>query len=322
MTLGEKIRKYRLLNGFTQKELGLKVGFSSATADSRMRKYESNAMAPKADMRQKLADALNIDIEAISDIDIASEIDIMYVLFDLEEDLGMHVEKQEGHTALVFDDNNENAMTLISYLNIWSNQRSILLSNESVSEDERIKNYSIWKSHFYSYIDNYFKGKTKELKDHYAPIIEEITDNHPHAIATSDISRLLRKIIENGLSVSCRSDHDNQYFTFIFNEIINPSDKNTSLLFAEFLYEYYYWQELGALCSNTMQMTGKHLSITFTVAVPSFSPISMQTRMFMDFYKARDTQTDYMIDDFEMRYEMDLEQHYNIIADEIQMYKR
>ena len=38
MTLGEKIRKYRSLKNMTQKELGLAIGFSGATADSRIRK--------------------------------------------------------------------------------------------------------------------------------------------------------------------------------------------------------------------------------------------------------------------------------------------
>lgn len=80
MTLGDKIRKYRSLNGLTQKELGLKIGFSSATADSRIRKYEKDLMAPKDDIRNKLAEALNIDIEALSDINISSYIDIMYIL--------------------------------------------------------------------------------------------------------------------------------------------------------------------------------------------------------------------------------------------------
>ena len=44
MTLGKKIRKYRMLRGMTQKELGLAFGFSEATADSRIRKYESGTM--------------------------------------------------------------------------------------------------------------------------------------------------------------------------------------------------------------------------------------------------------------------------------------
>ena len=96
MKLGNKIRKYRQLNDMSQKELGMKVGFSATTADSRIRKYESDAMAPKADIRAKIAEALNIDLEAISDIDVSSFTDIMYVLFELEEEYGLKIEKNDG----------------------------------------------------------------------------------------------------------------------------------------------------------------------------------------------------------------------------------
>ena len=41
MTLGDKIRKFRNLKGWTQKDLGKAVGFSASTADSRIRKYEN-----------------------------------------------------------------------------------------------------------------------------------------------------------------------------------------------------------------------------------------------------------------------------------------
>ena len=60
-----------------------------------MRKYESDAMAPKADIRAKIAKALNIDLEAISDVEISSFADIMYVLFELEEKYGLKIEKKE-----------------------------------------------------------------------------------------------------------------------------------------------------------------------------------------------------------------------------------
>ena len=73
--------------------IGQKIGFSSQTADSRIRKYESNSMSPKSKLRQKIADALNVDITALSDIDIKDEKDIMQILFFLEENYGMEVIK-------------------------------------------------------------------------------------------------------------------------------------------------------------------------------------------------------------------------------------
>lgn len=85
MTLGEKIKKYRELRELTQRELGQKVGFSAGTEDSRIRKYEKNMMAPKTDIRRKIAEALDIDMSALNDIDIQTEKDAIRALFYLEE---------------------------------------------------------------------------------------------------------------------------------------------------------------------------------------------------------------------------------------------
>ena len=49
MSVGHKIRAIRDLRGMTQKELGIKAGFSAATADVRIRQYESHKMIPKED---------------------------------------------------------------------------------------------------------------------------------------------------------------------------------------------------------------------------------------------------------------------------------
>ena len=89
MTLGEKIKKYRELRELTQRELGQKVGFSAGTEDSRIRKYEKNMMAPKTDIRRKIAEALDIDMSALNDIDIQTEKDAIRALFYLEEKYGM-----------------------------------------------------------------------------------------------------------------------------------------------------------------------------------------------------------------------------------------
>lgn len=124
MKVGDKIKKYRLLNDLTQNELGQKIGFSSQTADSRIRKYESNSMSPKSKLRQKIADALNVDITALSDIDIKDEKDIMQILFFLEENYGMEVIKIRKTVYFTFRKNKMNRYiidNLLQYLNSWYN---------------------------------------------------------------------------------------------------------------------------------------------------------------------------------------------------------
>lgn len=157
MTLGDKIRKYRMLHGKTQQQLGEEVGFKKSTAGIRINQYETNKMAPKADIRLKIAEALDIDIEALSDISITSLEDIMYIFFELEEQLGMDIERKEGRTCLSFNNNDDSIRDLIIYLNLWINQKTSLLPNGDDSTKEQKQNYSLWKSKFISNIKNYRK---------------------------------------------------------------------------------------------------------------------------------------------------------------------
>ena len=102
MTLGEKIKKYRELRELTQRELGQKVGFSAGTEDSRIRKYEKNMMAPQTDIRRKIAEALDIDMSALNDIDIQTEKDAIRALFYLEEKYEMDIKKTDREIRLTF----------------------------------------------------------------------------------------------------------------------------------------------------------------------------------------------------------------------------
>lgn len=126
MTLGKKIRKYRVLKGLTQRELGLAVGFSEATADSRIRKYELDIIKPKDSMREKIARALEVDLSAISDIDIATYEDVM----------------------LVFDNGNRRIQALLSSLKLWRMQKTVLLLSHGSPTADQKKKYEIWKAGF------------------------------------------------------------------------------------------------------------------------------------------------------------------------------
>ena len=123
MTLGEKIKKYRELRELTQRELGQKVGFSSGTEDSRIRKYEKNMMAPKTDIRRKIAEALDIDMSALNDIDIQTEKDAIRALFYLEEKYGMDIKKTDREIRLTFDIDNTDIWKLIEYLEEWATKK-------------------------------------------------------------------------------------------------------------------------------------------------------------------------------------------------------
>jgi len=161
MTLGNKIRKYRKLNGLTQKELGHKVGFSEETADPRIRKYESDLMAPKAAIRNKLADALGVDLSALSDINVSADEDVMHILFQFEEVFGMEIEKRDGKTYLIIDDDNNEIRTLITYMNIWRTQKRLLFPDLKNITKEQMRAYELWKSRFAGNTGDYFSSMEK-----------------------------------------------------------------------------------------------------------------------------------------------------------------
>lgn len=123
MTLGEKIKKYRELRELTQRELGQKVGFSAGTEDSRIRKYEKNMMAPQTDIRRKIAEALDIDMSALNDIDIQTEKDAIRALFYLEEKYEMDIKKTDREIRLTFDIDNTDIWKLIEYLEEWATKK-------------------------------------------------------------------------------------------------------------------------------------------------------------------------------------------------------
>ena len=84
MQIGQRIKQARLHRGMTQRELGLAVGFEESTADVRIAQYESSTRTPKADMRDKLGEALNINPRYFFNSDLYAAEDIMFLLFELD----------------------------------------------------------------------------------------------------------------------------------------------------------------------------------------------------------------------------------------------
>ncbi len=323
MKLGNKIRKYRQLNEMSQKELGMKVGFSAATADSRIRKYESDAMAPKADIRSKIAEALNIDIEAISDIDISSFVDIMYVLFELEEEYGLKIEKKDGKTSIVFDDDNRDLEPLISFLTVWKGKADDLANDSRRTEEENDQakyEYDIWKSHFASDIRDYYRKKENEISSFYKKSVSAYKGKP--AETTSDIVRLLRKIVESGLSLSTKTKHI-QYgmlangFTFRANELLNPPSDESKKLFAQFLAELEHFKALGADVYTDVQIPDGSFTITYYIIISSFSLIVSHINAFLRHYATRSDLSEFAIEDFEDSFALDLDRFNNNIEYEI-----
>lgn len=264
MTLGEKIKKYRIIKQLTQKELGLKSGFLPSSSDSRTRKYESDLVVPKPEVKNSIANALDVDLEALSDINITSHEDIIHIFFELEETLSMKVEHFKDKTYIVFDDNNQKNSTLISYLNIWrKKQKSISDRNE----------YMLWKASF-------LKKEIKNLNEYCENILNKI--NESACISLSDnnsklltsmlgIAELLKKMRESGIYVSViEKDFDTKKAYGIMFDTKDVLSSNSVFvnLFSTFLYNYNHWNREYE-CFTEFLTTDK-LYIIYHIVNPDF----------------------------------------------------
>ena len=155
MTIGEKIKYARNLRGFTQKELGLKLGFDEKSADVRIAQYESGTRTPKADLLSEIANLLNVNISFLKNPSLENTETFIHLLFDLEQ------ESKKHHT---------NNFSIISVYDELGNPQPAIqfhnhLLNEFLSEwqlrrkelDEKIiteEEYAEWMMNFSATSDN------------------------------------------------------------------------------------------------------------------------------------------------------------------------
>ena len=200
MSVGRKIRAIRDLRGMTQKDLGIKAGFSAATADVRIRQYESNKMVPKEDKLKEIADALDIDVSALKSHDIYSDLDLMQILFEIEEIYGLEIGKDANRYILSFDEDHPLFRFINNNLDSWYRAKSQLLSNSEESGYDD-KEYSLWKYRFpldNMELENMNAAKVQEK---YKPFV-----NNSYSIKkVNEFILLFEKLIRNGFDIQIAS---------------------------------------------------------------------------------------------------------------------
>lgn len=326
MTLGEKLKKYRLLHGKTQKQIGESIGLKNASALVRINQYESNKMAPKTEIRTALAKALDVDMEALSDINVQSYTDLMYIFFEMEEKLGMEVRKEKGKTALLFDDNNEQISTLISYLNFWKSHKELFIPDKDSVTEEQEHAYQVWKSHFQRNIDEYFQDKLNKIDEFYTPRIETVRKEFPFEKRTSPVTLLIRSIIDSGVTLKIShsdfSEGLNGFgYTFRINQLLDPPSEEAATLVARFLSEINHYRSLGADCPVDMQLVDNSPTITYYILVPSLDIIGIPIRKYLEFKESANAENELSREMFERKFKFDVESYWNDIEEEIERYK-
>ena len=322
MTLGEKIKKYRLMKNLTQKDLGIKVGFSAATADSRIRKYEKDIMAPKNDIRQKIADALDIDLSALSDINIESYEDIMQILFLFEENLGMEIERKDGKTHLIFDDNNKDIEKFISYLYIWHSQKKNLISTSDTISTEEMYKYKIWKSRFPKDINAYWNKQLDDLDQLYAPLVKKSASKNKKITLLSEFLLQIRKLIQSGVSIETNvklsgTGQAALVLGFYLPEILNTNNKERLLHFADYIYNLETLQSYGMLIERQILTKEKGTQVIYSLQLSPLSAFKSTIDKISHFENDIANKNDWDIESFESQFESDLKMYDMNLKEEI-----
>lgn len=222
-SIGQQIRMIRNLRGLTQRELGLKVGFSESTADNRIRQYEAGRMNPKRDKLHLIADALNVPTEALVDTsDLAgSETATLHYLFELERDQGLEIKKIGKNYVLMFNPTNPHGEDYNQDLSRWYYARKKFFpTEESLDDEDAIRNYEIWTQEFPENVYREEDALSDLIRETHKDAINAAKQSF--SIATvSEYIQLFEKMLRTGIHLQIsKSRHHSDKGRFLAAQIL------------------------------------------------------------------------------------------------------
>ena len=134
MISGQKLKKLRLLRDLTQKELAIKAGLT----DAAIRNYELGNRSPTKEQMQKIAQALECDISALTDHEPNSIHEFIHIIFDYEKEMKLSPLVDDATSALLSHDMNFN-----DFLVEWDEMRKKHYNGEITDEE-----FEDWKLSF------------------------------------------------------------------------------------------------------------------------------------------------------------------------------
>lgn len=151
----DKIKRYRKLRNMSQEELASASGINISS----IKKYEAGFRNPKTDQIAKIAEALNISINAFISFDISTVSDVISLLMNLDEQIDMTWTGEKDSygnyipdsisISFINEEINKCLATYLSYKNMVSNA-----SNNEAHADTLNVEYSIPYEDGYITIDN------------------------------------------------------------------------------------------------------------------------------------------------------------------------
>lgn len=311
MTIGNKIRFFRNLRGYTQDELGQKIGLQG----DRVRQYENGIRTPKADMLKTIADALDVDVAALSDIDIRSEEDIMHVLFELEDNFSINIEKQDGKTVLVIDNEDSRNSVLNTYLNYWYDKKQVYsLDKYSDAKDPRVIDYRSWRGRFGSNEADFENSIRENIIVAYKDEVAKLAKAKTKPCKTiADLIRLLSSI-STDLLIGTEKELQNilnpiTSYGFVFDAEKLLNAESLSKEFALFLYEIDHIKSLDCKCYSTINYSGTGLKITFFISIGGFNMVTDMINDWINYCKKSDSYSVLAKKEYEKQFKDELKRY-------------
>lgn len=222
-SIGGKIKRIRELKGLTQKELGIKCGFSASTADVRIAQYEGGKKIPREKALKDIAEALEIYEGALFDADFLPLNNMYHALFDIEDFHGLHPVEIDGKFFLEFggptifgrDAYNQE---FLSFLKLWNEMRQKYAPSSTDSEmlkKEKKTSYSLWR---YGYPLNEATENTERLRKIYKMSRLQAEMDAAYADLNQDSTfERIDKELANDLALVKRDYKDISYYSeFIY----------------------------------------------------------------------------------------------------------
>lgn len=327
MTVGDKIKHIRNLRNLTQKELGIKSGFSASTADVRIRQYESNKMIPKANKLAQIASALDVDISALSNININSYEDIMHILFELEDKIGLNIEKKGEKILLSINNQDITHQLLISYLNSWYFQKKTFLSNNDKKDSFENKiDYEIWKARFPLDLKKDWQIQLDYISEFYSPLIKEVNENRHCITKKSELIIQLRKIIETGIKINFYTIHlgignGALVISLPTSQLLTESQKINTCI-AEFMSDLNTLKNYGMNIQVDLSLKDDETYIDYKLFLSSLTPLANDMNEIKEYITNMNTLSDSSKRDFETLYKQKLTSFDLNLKQEINFYNK
>lgn len=264
-------------------------------------------MAPKIEIRNKLADALDVDLSALSDINIQTYEDIMHTLFLFKEEFDMDIDRTEEKTTLSFDNHNKKIAPLITYLYTWHCNKKDL-SNQVTTDLEQ---YKSWKGRFPKDINEYWTKQKNKIESLYTPYIKELSKVNKPIYTISEFIELLRVPIKHNLSIevgikSYDAGDSALVLNFFVKEMLNTDILAVNRDFAKFLYTIKTIETYGMTVYTSMLTNECGTQVSYTLRLPTLTCLIPIITNIQQYELNKDTINNWYTEMFELQHKKDL----------------